>query len=191
MFTRRLASLLLAPLALAMASCIVEADNSYDEPYYDEPLPAPPVSPATVGIATGQTLDSEGGQGAGVLVEYWGEGQWYVRTVCDTFVTGLVCSYDLTLALEANARFVALENDQASDGSNASAFDSAQISLAFDTQTEVDGAVVRVEPAGAPLFVRATIDGELASEYFFWIDEQGTIRHGSPSNPLWFAPTLP
>jgi hypothetical protein len=111
--------------------------------------------------------------------------------VCDTFVTGLVCSYDLTLALDAGASFVALDDDPSPDGSNASTFSDAQISLAFDTQTEIDGAVVRVEPAGAPLFVRAAIDGQPAPEYFFWIDEGGVIRHGTPTSPAWFSPTTP
>ncbi len=184
MFLRRLVSLLAAPCLLATASCWVEADPP------DPPEPSP--TAATVGIATGQTLNSEGGQGAGLLVEYWGEGQWYIWTVCDTFVTGLVCSYDVTLALEPGASFVSVVDEPPDpDGSNEVGASDAQASLRFGTQTEVDGVVVRVEPPGAPLFVRATLDGTLDPSVVFWVDEIGTVRHGSPTNPLWLSPTVP
>lgn len=197
MLTQRLALLFAAPLLLATSSCIVEADPPERTYYEPAPLPAPapaPIPPttSTVNIATGQTLNADGGQGAGVLVEYLGEGRWYVWTVCDTFVTGLVCSYDITLALEPGASFVSVVDEPAdADGSNEAGVSDTQTSLRLGTRTEVDGVLARVEPAGAPLFVRAALDGQLDPGFVFWVDETGAVRHGSPSNPLWFTPTVP
>ncbi|HEU4406613.1 MAG TPA: hypothetical protein VFS43_15205 [Polyangiaceae bacterium] len=195
MLAQRLAPLLAAPLLLATTSCIVDPDppeRVYHPAPAPPPAPPPPPTTSTVNIATGQTLNAEGGQGAGVLVEYLGEGQWYVWTVCDTFVTGLVCSYDITLALEPNASFVSVVDEPAdADGSNVAGAGATQTSLLFGTRTEVDGVLVRVGPPGAPLFVRATLDGKLDPDVVFWVDEAGAVRHGSPTNPLWFAPTVP
>jgi hypothetical protein len=193
--TQRLALLLAAPLLLASSACLVDPEPR-DTVYYD-PAPPPPVpnpgpTTSTVGITTGQTLASDGGQGAGVLVEYLGGGQWYVWTVCDTFLTGLVCAYDVTLALEPGAAFVSVAEEPVdADNSNDARASGTQATVIFDTQTEVDGVLAQVDPPGAPLFVRATLDGRLDPEFMFWIDETGAVRHGSPTNPVWFAPTTP
>jgi hypothetical protein len=182
MLAHRLAPLLAAPLLLATASCIVDADPP--ERTYYPPAPAPPAPPppttSTVNIATGQTLNADGGQGAGVLVEYLGEGQWYVWTVCDTFVTGLVCSYDITLAVDQGASFVSAADEPAdADGSNETRLSDTQTTLLLGTRTEFDGALVRVDPPGAPLFVRAALDGRLDPEFVFWVDEAGAVRPGA------------
>jgi hypothetical protein len=191
--SRLLPLLAVVAVGSSTVSCVVEADPP-ERHYYDPapPASAPTVPTTTVGIATGQTLASDGGQGAGVLVEYWGEGQWYVATVCDTFVTGLICSYDVTLALEPGASFTSVVDEPPdADGSNDVGSNDAQATLRFATRTETDGVLVRVEPPGAPLFVRATLDGRLDSGFLFWVDETGVVRHGSPTNPVWFSPTVP
>ena len=82
--------------SVAAPGCIVVDD---DPDYYDpnEEVIIVDDDPVieSVPIDAGSGLSADPGEGAGVFVEFLGDGQWNVWLTCDTELTGRSCAYDI------------------------------------------------------------------------------------------------
>lgn len=184
----------LALVGSSLAACWVEPERPYVEPaptvVVQQPPPADPV-PEKVDIQTGETMQAEPGQGAGVFVEYQGGGEWRLWTVCDTAVTGASCTYALTLTPEVGATLSEPRLEEGTDSNDlVTPLSGGQLSVRFSTRLERDGVVVHMEPPGAALQVRATLDGDADPRIFYWIGPT-VLNNGAPTDPLIFVPTSP
>jgi hypothetical protein len=178
--------LVLSAAGLLAAACTVDP----------APAPAPYVAPAPPGgqaeaadIDTGATIEAQAGQGAGVFVEYLGQGDWHVWTTCDTAVKGLDCHYTLFLTpYGSSVREVYEEPVDTSRGNSVQSY-ATHVEARFHTTYEADGVHVIIDP-GAALEVSFSLDGDPDPRVLFWNDAE-VLHTGAPSNPMAFYPTSP
>ena len=166
-----------AILALAVGPGCIIVD---DEEHYDDV----PIEPAidSVPIDVGSGISSEPGDGAGVFVEYLGDGEWTVWLTCDTNETGRSCSFDIFARGED---IVAIgEDDLEMEDTIYEDFD--EVSLYADTTDDFDGFVFRANP-GEPVAIEVWLDGAPDGDFVFWVAD-GTLLKGMPSNPTLFVP---
>ncbi|MCS6902187.1 MAG: hypothetical protein RMJ98_21365 [Myxococcales bacterium] len=188
-----LSLVLMLAAILALSACWVEPEQPYLPP--SQPATPQPTStqlqPARVAIATGETLEAEPGKGAGVFVEYHGNGKWRVWATCDTLITGAPCNYELFLRPEPNARLNGLT--MGIEGSENNIFDEIDaqlIRVSMRTTTETDSVEFRTEPPGAATQLQTLLDGSLDSRIIFWVGPE-VLHTGAPTNPVIFEPTSP
>lgn len=184
----------LAFLVPVLGACWVEPD-----PVATAPSPAPtaaptqtaPVEPARMAIATGETLASEPGKGAGVFVEYQGAGQWKIWTTCDSLYSSTPCLYRLTLTPEAGARITApgMGLDGASDNQFTSSRES-ELQVMLVTTSELDSFTLQLDPPGSALQLHTMLDGAEDGRVVFWVGPE-VLHTGAPTNPVILAPTRP
>lgn len=178
----------------ALGACWVEPEQPYvgAPPGTTTPQPTATASePARVAIATGETLESEPGKGAGVFVEYRGDSQWRVWTTCDTLVTSTPCNYKLAFRPEQGARLDA--PTMGIEGSGDNLFDEIAADLlrvSLTTTSGVDSVDFRVEPPGSALQLQASLDGSDDSRLIFWVGPD-VLHTGAPTNPVIFEPSTP
>lgn len=185
----------LTALASMLTACWVEPDQSRDWRQPSESpaatatatTPQPKPQPATVAIATGATIVSEPGQGAGVFVEYLGNGAWRIWATCDSLQTGNSCLYDLSFAAEAGARISSQTRFEkgASDSLSTTA---GGLQARFSTTTEIDEVLIDLDTPGASLSIEASLDGAGDSRILYWIGPDA-LHQGAPTNPVIFVPT--
>jgi hypothetical protein len=195
--SRTLPSLFLA-LGLAaipvLGACWVEPEQPYLPPPQATGTPQPTATqtqPARVAIATGETLEAEPGKGAGVFVEYHGDGKWRAWTTCDTLVTGTPCEYRLAFRPEEGARLNGLTMGIEGSGNNLfDEIDAQLIRVSITTTTETDSVEFRTEPPGAAVQLQTTLDGSSDSRIIFWVGPE-VLHTGAPTNPVIFEPTSP
>jgi len=77
-------------LALGTVGCYDDDVYYYDDGSYGESTCAPGFD--QFGVDTGATLDLDPGVGAGVTVEYLGDGAWRFGAACDTALSGYPCN---------------------------------------------------------------------------------------------------
>lgn len=186
----------LTALASTLTACWVEPDQNRDwrQPIETPETPAattptPKPQPATVSIATGATIVSEPGQGAGVFVEYLGGGAWHIWATCDTLQTGDSCLYDLALTAEAGARITSQTRFDKGSSDSLSTI-SGGLEARFSTTTEVDEIRIDLDTPGASLSIEASLDGAGDSRILYWIGPDA-LHQGAPTNPVIFVPTKP
>ena len=197
---------------LALTACWVEPDNRSNRPVSEPEEATTPVGAPTGGstspggtstsptgstapgqatIQTGETLQSEAGQGAGVFVEYWGGGDWYVWATCDTARTNLPCHFQLGATPESGATVSKVSQNPNDDNqSNSVSTSGNQLDIRMLTTLETDGVQFHVEPAGAGLQLESWLDGSHDGQIVYWVDS-GSVRQGAPSNPALFLPSTP
>jgi hypothetical protein len=85
----------LVVLAWLLVGCGYGGDAS-EGPYETYPCG----SPRQALIDTGAELELDAGKGVGLLMEYLGDGEWRVRTSCDTRRSGYDCDWDILIWAE-------------------------------------------------------------------------------------------
>jgi hypothetical protein len=195
--------------ALALSACWVEPDRNRPQPVSESEKATTPVGATTGGstatganssppapagqatIQTGQTLQSDAGQGAGVFLEYWGGGDWYVWATCDTAQTSLPCSFRLGAAAESGASVIRVQQSPADENQSNQVTQSGNLlDVRFSTTLETDGVQFHVEPPGAGVQLEEWLDGSHDGQIVYWVDPGG-VRQGAPSNPALFVPSTP
>ena len=172
------------------AGCLPD-DSPRTTHFVQQPPPAatvvPAATPSTVSVVTGGTLTTEPGKGAGVFVEYIGQGQWSVWTSCDSAVQGGDCKYDLYLTPESGTTVTgAVLDPQAGTLTTSPSRTDAHWITSYGTNT----VNVTLSTPGAGLLVEAQLDGVDDPHVFYW---QGpdVLHTGAPSDPVLFVPTAP
>lgn len=189
----RLFLLALAAVAPALTACWVEPDPTPAVQNVAEPSPpveAPAVSPTRVAIATGETMTSDPGNGAGVFVEYHGDGEWKIWTTCDSLRTGTTCRYRLDLDAEAGASIQQVRVDGSGTDSVVLMNSKQSAITSLSTGDEIDAIQFRMDPPGASLQLEAQLDGQADGRLIFWVGPD-VLHTGAPTNPVIFDPIRP
>ena len=138
-------------------------------------------------IDTGAELEIDPGAGVGVFVEYLGEGEWHVRTTCDTAASGNTCYWDLVItALDGGELFDFTSEDF--DPNDSVGYEAeGSLRAVVITGQDVDGLRFQATPGGRIRF-DAYLDGYCAHPYVFWAGD-GAVHTGAPGNPVEFLPS--
>ena len=187
----------LAPSLLLLASAVLGGCGHRDY-YYHRGNPGRPFSLPTcpsattpakaVAIDTDATLETEAGQGAGVLVEYMAGGHWHIWTVCDTAISGYSCEFDITgQAIGANVSNLLAEELESGDVATSYCADTAI--LGATTRVDFDGIWFDTH-AGATVRVTAALGQTLYENVFFW-KSGGVVHEDANANPVEFTPLAP
>ncbi len=192
----------LAPALAILVACSTlaacDSDND-DPPVYEQPPPqlGPDTgqSPVNGDIATGQTIDSDPGTGAGVFVEYAGAGEWHLWTTCDTPTSGEACEYTLFARANSSVRFESFDGPVgAYDG--AGPYAPGVLEADFETTNEIDGLRFHADP-GATVTITAWLDGVAEPRAIYWYglatdgSDAPVLHPGAPSDPVALTPDTP
>lgn len=169
-----------AMLAFAAApGCIVVDDDHDDDDIIivdDEP------TIESVPIDLGSGISAEPGDGAGIFVEYLGDGEWNVWLTCDTNKTGRSCAYDIF----ATGDDIVASGEDDLEAEDAIYEDFDQVSLYADTTDDYDGFFFKADP-GEAVAIEVWLDGAPDGSLVFWVAD-GTLLQGMPTNPTFFVP---
>jgi hypothetical protein len=138
-----------------------------------------------VGIEPDAALEVAPGEGAGVFVEYYSDGFWWVYTTCDTNRSGLACDYDVELFVPKVERFRDAEGDDLEFNDDLFV-DKTSIRLRARTNTDFDGFSFYTEP-GVKVRLDVHLGGESRPDIVFW-NSRGALQHAAPTNPVDFLP---
>lgn len=193
----------LAATASMFVACWVEPDPGQPAPPPSQAAGAAPAptsttpgsssttTPETRTIAAGETLSSNPGEGAGIFVEYWGDGQWYVWATCDTDRAGRACLYTLKISGEKASKLTSPQLSPADrDTSNRVTTGDGTVIAVFTTTSEADGVKFRADPPGAGIELDASLDGEPAQRFVYWVGPD-VLHTGAPTNPIKLVPDRP
>jgi hypothetical protein len=131
----------------------------------------------------------DAGQGAGVYVEYYSGGDWYVYTTCDTARSGFGCQFDIDLYVPEGNKLRDVVGDDLEFTEDYLDWGGNLIQLSTWTYDDFDGVAFSTR-AGAPLRIDFTLDDFAQPEVLFW-NERGEVRDTAPSIPLDFEPEAP
>lgn len=181
--TRRWA---LAVASLALAACVVDPDPG-PRTVYEEPYTHASTVVAEVAIVEAPPLVSPPGEGAGVFVEWRGDGDWALTTACDTKLTKLTCTWDVFI--EARSGLVdSARPPLGHAGSAAITLASGRAELHSVDTSASDTVLFHVTDPTAKVRIEAWLDGKADPRVFYWTGPD-VIHEGAPSNPVDFAPT--
>lgn len=179
----------LGVLGVAFSGCYYENDDDTEYVYVDE---GPPQNDRVYNepIEPGETMTTTPGDGAGVFIEYLGDGQWHVFVACDTNESGYACAWDVLALAPTGVRISNIEGDQL-EGSDQiyTLGGSGSAGLASDTSYGLDGMYFQTDP-GATVRFDVLIDGVRDARYIYWIDSEA-LHAGAPSNPIDLTPARP
>ena len=178
---KRQASVVLAWLAVG---CGYGGESS-DGPYEAYACGAP----RDALIDTGAELELEPGEGVGLLMEYLGDGEWHVRTTCDTLQSGYECAWDVLIWPEDGASLSDFTGEDLEAGDALARDWDGALHLSWFTGEDADGVTFDATPGGTLRF-DALLDNSCANPYMYWISDGG-VHTGSPSNVLDLTPTEP
>jgi hypothetical protein len=151
--------------------------------------------PMLVDVDPNRTMNASPGQGVGIFTQYQTGGHWNIWWTCDTTVTNLDCSFDITVTVStgtiANLAGQALEQ-----GDTSTQVTSHKIEAVTTTTTTVQGVTFdTVVPAGATPIITldAKLDGTEDPSYLFFVQD-GQINGnytGMLTDPLMLEPSSP
>ena len=144
---------------------------------------------ARVSIENDVLLDVEPGLGAGLYVEYYTGGDWYVFTTCDTARSGFGCDFNVSIEVPSGRGIFGVGGDdlEFAEDDVSSGFDSLYLSTrTFD---DYDGVHFSTD-AGTTLRLDFDLDGLTQPEVLFW-NSKGRIRSDAPTLPLDLKPEAP
>lgn len=167
---------------VAPGCIVVDDDPDYYDPNEEVIIVDDDPVIESVPIDAGSGLSADPGEGAGVFVEFLGDGQWNVWLTCDTELTGRSCAYDIYAT--ANGIVATGEDDLEADDGLYEDFNSLQLSA--DTTVDFDDMLFTTDP-GEPVEIEVWLDGQLDGSLVFWVAD-GTILKGLPTNPTLFVP---
>ncbi len=186
LFLQRSRRLLPSVLALAVGGCVVDAgyQGRYDDDYYGGTYSPPPSGnyPVCSSGVDQQTIDSaqylELDPGyVGVTAEYFGNGAWRFAMACDTPTSGYSCNYVVTVtpvqgSIASYAAESLEQNDYLSTVSGAYGADAVELDAI--TSNDLDGFTLQATP-GDTLEVDVQLDGNCASSYLFWVENNDVV----------------
>ena len=178
---KRQASVVLAWLVVGCGYGGESSQGPYDSYACGEPRDAL--------IDTGAELELDAGQGVGLLMEYLGDGEWHVRTSCDTLKSGYDCAWDILIWPEEGDTLSDFTGEDLEAGDALARELDGALHLSWLTGSDFDGVTFDATPGGLLRF-DALLDGACANPYMYWIGD-GAVHTGSPSNPLDLTPTEP
>ena len=168
-----------AILAIAAAPGCIVVDDDHDDDVIiidDEP------TIESVPIDVGSGISSEPGDGAGIFVEYLGDGEWSVWLTCDTNKTGRSCAYDIF----ATGEDIVATGEDDLEMEDTIYEDLDEVSLYADTTDDFDGFLFKANP-GEAVAIEVWLDGAPDSSLVFWVADN-TLLQGMPTNPTLFVP---
>ncbi|HEX4335341.1 MAG TPA: hypothetical protein VH062_05475 [Polyangiaceae bacterium] len=146
-----------------------------------------PTASQSVDIDTDQTLDAD--PGAGVFVEYAAGGTYHLFTTCDTDTSKLSCRWSFTASIDPTLSLAVTDDGSLESDDTITRLDKGGVRLDFTTDADADGVAIKV-PAGESLRLNMLLDGCYDPRFVNWVSD-GSVRTGSPSDPLVFVPTSP
>lgn len=168
-------------LAGAAAGCFIVTDNG------DSPAP-PSQTPSQEIVDTGASLQVAEGRGAGLFVEYHGQGVWDVYTACDTDITHRPCLFDVIVSAASIAAPL-LHDAEPVDAIELRA--DGSLRLTTGTASRLDGVTFITDP-GATIEIDMLLDGRAQPTFIYWSRDGVTARGDeTTTNPVDFTPTLP
>lgn len=174
-----------ACLALGNAGCFVVTDSGSGGPS------GPAVDPDPFTIDTGAVFDVVPGQGAGLWIEYLGDGAWDVYTSCDTAITDRPCDFDVILSAGPDAAVSMPELHDAEPVDSLELRSDGSFRMITGTALGLDGVTFTTDP-GAPLTVDLLLDAQAQPSYLNWISDGAHVTGTeSTSNPVIFIPAAP
>ncbi|MEN9579609.1 MAG: hypothetical protein RJA70_2618 [Pseudomonadota bacterium] len=140
-----------------------------------------------VEIDTGAGIEVEGGQGAGVFLQYSSGGEWELFTTCDTLLSGLLCEYDIVLSVPVGARLGSPRGLELERGDQVVEQRDGVLRLLWLTGDDFDRVTFETDE-GETLRLDALIDGVPDPELIFW-NGYDALQQAAPSNPLDLTPS--
>ncbi len=142
-----------------------------------------------VTIDTDERIDVEPGEGAGVFLEYHGDGRWELFTTCDTEVSDLLCEFDIFLSVPVGERIRDVEGLELEREDQLRRIEGGVVQLLLLTDVDFDRVKFETEP-GETVRLDVLIDGIEDPELVFW-NGYGSLQLAAPSNPLDLTPSEP
>jgi len=180
----------LLALAGVLAGC---AERDERAPGLAEPEP----EVAEVLIDAGRGVELDPGAGAGVAVEYEGDGRWRVAAACDTNLSGSVCHFAVLASSADNAsEFGELESIGLEAEDELSLLDPFAVEMDWITAEDLDAAAFTTSP-GASVRVSVLLFDPVPDSDDDWTNDprllswvgSGALHVGAPSNPVDLTPT--
>jgi hypothetical protein len=150
-------------------------------------------------IDAGEQLELQAGVGVGVALEYAGDGQWRVATVCDTALSDEPCAFDLLVSSdESEDGITTFEGVDLEAGDVVRAPDPFAVQLEWVTDVDQDALELRTQP-GATVRLSALLYDPNVDSAFDWSHDPriiswvggGAVHQGAPSNPVDLTPDSP
>jgi hypothetical protein len=179
---------------LGLSLACVEPDQRHHD-YYEQPSDR--VEQLT--IDAGEQLVLEAGAGVGVGLEYAGDGQWRLATVCDTALSDESCVFDLLVSSDgSNDGITTFEGVDLEADDVVRAPDRFALQLEWVTDVDQDALEFRTQP-GATVRLSALLYDPTVDSALEWSDDPriiswvggGAVHRGAPSNPVDLAPDRP
>lgn len=149
------------------------------------PDPSTTAENATIDVNDTESIQSEPGQGVGVLVDYDTGGHWHVWSVCDTAVSGIACGYAVTALALGGDPVANVTGDDLEPGETAGTACPDTAFFAASTDLGVDGVRFDATP-GAAVQVQAALDGTLLQDIILFVQGGDVPIHSS--NPITLTP---
>ena len=171
-----------------MASCTVSSRHKDGNHRDLPPASTTPTAIIETPIDTGATLAGvDPGLGAGVFIEYAGNGDWYFFTSCDTQVSLAPCEWDIWVT-PLSGEIIDFAEDALETTDFLDVY-TDQAHLQASTSNGFDGFWLGLDP-GAGVEVEVGLDGDPEAHYVYWVGD-GVVHAGAPSNPIRFTPSTP
>jgi len=179
---------------LGLSLACVEPDPRHDDDYTELNDRVEQLT-----IDAGEQLALEPGVGVGVTLEYAGDGQWRVATVCDTLLSDEPCVFDLLVSSdETDDGITTFEGVDLEAGDVVRALDPFALQLEWVTDVDEDALELRTQP-GATVRLSALLYDPTVDSALEWSDDPriiswvggGAVHRGAPSNPVDLAPDRP
>jgi hypothetical protein len=152
---------------------------------------------AQLAIDAGRGVELEPGAGAGVAVEYQGDGRWQITAACDTALSGSVCRFALLASSpDSSSEFGGLERIGLEPEDDLSLLDPFAVEMTWITEGDLDAAAFTTSP-GASVRVSALLYDPVPDSDSDWTNDprllswvgNGALHVGAPTNPVDLMPT--
>ena len=177
-------------LALSAVGACVERESRPDRL---EPEP----EVAQLPIDAGRGVELDPGAGAGVAVEYQGDGRWQISAACDTNQSGSVCRFAVLASSNDNSsEFGELERIGLESEDELSLLDPFAVEMAWITAEDLDAAAFTTS-AGATVRVSVLLYDPVPDSDDDWTNDprllswvgDGSLYAGAPTNPVELIPS--
>lgn len=195
-FRASLASVPLLAVVVLASGCIIEENHHGGHLIVRPSIPPVPQCPSQSTTAENQTIDvndtesvqSDPGQGAGVLVDYDAGGHWHVWSVCDTALSGISCGFAVTALALGGDPVTNVTGDDLEAGETAGTVCADTAFFAASTDFGIDGVRFDATP-GAAVQIEAALDGTVFADIISFA--QGGVAVASKTNPITLTPASP
>jgi len=177
-------------LPLAIVGCTLST-NPPGLPDESNPDAAAPNQITSATIDPNVKLSEPPGTGVGVFVEYATGGHWHLWWTCDTNISGLPCTFEVS-ATVASGAVTNVAGDRLETDDTLSS-NTTEVTLSTSTTTGVDGVWFDTSP-GTSISVLGKVGSAQYGTFFFW-SQSGVIEGGGTpahvADPLTFVPASP